>query len=142
VPLTHRIVRYRADTGFEMQCALCRSWWPLALEYWNVRAGLVRCKSCWRAYFRAKERGYRSVEAVAEAKREAGRVAYWSNREQNLEAQRRWRAAHKDYTRAYNRAYRERHKAKLAEQHRAYYAECRPVILAKKRLKYNADALR
>jgi hypothetical protein len=139
--MTHRIVRYRADTGFEMQCALCRSWWPLAVEYWNVKAGLVRCKSCWRAYFRAKEKGYRSVEAVAQAKREAGRVAYWSNREQNLEAQRKWRAEHKDHTSAYNRAYRAAHKVELREKRRAYYAECRPVILRKKALKYAEQVL-
>lgn len=133
---THRIVRYRDDTGFEMQCALCRGWWPLSLEYWTPKSGLVRCKGCWRAYFRAKERGYRSVEAVAQAKRDAGRLAYWVNRDANLAAQRRWRAAHREETSAYNRAYRAAHKAELAAKRRAYHAECRSVILTKKRVRY------
>lgn len=135
--MSHRIVRYRDDTGFEMKCVVCLGWWPTTLEYWNPKAGLVRCRSCWRAYFRAKERGYRSVEAVAEAKREANRLAYWSNREGNLASQRRWRAAHKPETTAYNRAYRERHKVELLEKRRAYYAECRSAILMKKRDRYS-----
>lgn len=136
IEVTHRIVRYREDTGFEMKCALCESWWPVSLEYWNAKAGLVRCKSCWRAYFRAKERGYRSVEAVAEAKREANRLVYWANRDERREKQRVWRAAHPEQMRAYSARYRERHRAKLTAMNRAYYAECRDVITAKKRVAY------
>ena len=132
---SHLPVRHRPE-GFELRCSLCATWWPLTPEFWNLHSGLHRCRVCWRAYKRDYERTRNHDSAVRAAKREAGREAYWANRDRNLAAQRSWRERNREAISAYNRAYRERNKAALAVAGAAYYAECRPVILAKKRQRY------
>lgn len=139
-PRRHTDLRFRADTGFEAKCLLCLSWWPMTLEYWSPKNGLYRCLSCWRSYKRAYERGRRGDDAVAEAKRESNRLAYWENRPRNLAAQRVWRARNRERIAAYNKAYRAEHADELREKRQAYYADARPVILVKKRAAYRERA--
>lgn len=130
----HTDIRYRED--FEAKCLLCNSWFPLTLDFWYPKAGMARCRACWRAYHRAHEAGRRGDDAVAEGKREANRLRYWANRPKALAAGRRWRAAHVEEISAYNRAYRARNAERLRLAHAAYYADARAVILVKKRRAY------
>lgn len=45
-----RAQRVRLDeSGPELECRWCDEYWPLPLDYWNVRNGVVmadRCRSC------------------------------------------------------------------------------------------------
>lgn len=136
--MSHADVRYR-DPVFERKCPNCLEWVELTTDGWRPENGLARCAACWRAYFAAKQRGYDREGAKREAKREAARVRYWSNREQHLAAQRSWRERNREHVAAYNRAYREAHKAKLREAHKAYYDDAREVILLKKRVRYHDE---
>ena len=59
----YRGVRYRDDTGFELRCDDCAGrqdgnpiYWPVTLEFWNPKAGMGRCRACWWALFRKRER--------------------------------------------------------------------------------------
>lgn len=39
-------VRWRDDTGFEGQCEVCREYWPLDQEFWQLPKGFRRCRAC------------------------------------------------------------------------------------------------
>lgn len=114
-------VRYRPDTGFEMQCPRCarlarESYWPITLEFWTPH-NMTACKACiltgrrleraansaaqreaawWRAN-REKVNAYRRARYAADPRlREARRVYYarWrlANTERLRDYQRQWRA--------------------------------------------------
>lgn len=136
----HHPIRYRPDTGWEYRCALCSEWWPIDLNHWVPKHGMARCAACWRAYFAAKERGRTSVEAIAEAKREANRVHYAANRTARAASSKAWREANRERVGAYNRAYRAANRERIAAAGRMYYLECADVILAKKRAAYRGEA--
>lgn len=104
-------VRHREDTGFEGQCEYCRTWWPLDTEFWRPHAGLRRCEACWALYKREHEAGRRADEIVRLMKNTRGREAYYMNRPQRLESNRRWKAANRERVREYNREYRRRQAA-------------------------------
>ena len=103
-------VRWR-ETGFELRCEYCRSWWSIELEHWQPKNGMRRCRACWREYHRLKEAGRSQVEANRELKLMNGRIAYRLNREERLAYNRRWKAANRDRVAAYNRRYRAEKKA-------------------------------
>ena len=105
--MTHSNVRWR-ETGFEMRCESCGSWWSLDLDCWMPKSGMKRCRACWREYFRLKEAGRSLVEANRELKLMNGRIAYRLNREERLAYNRRWKADNRERVAAYNRAYRAR----------------------------------
>lgn len=129
-------VRFVEGSGFEMQCLSCLIYVSLVEEEWQPKAGLTRCRSCWREYKRLHEEGRRNDEIKGELKRTAARLRYRFNRPDRLARNKAWRDAHKEHIRAYNKAYRELHKDRLRAQRMAYAAECRDVILAKKRRAY------
>ncbi len=131
-------IRYREE--WEARCETCNSWWPLDGEFWQPKNGMVRCKACWREYFRLKERGRTSDEAVAEQKRAANRLRYAEHRQERLARNRAWKAANPDKVLAYRRKTYAANRAKRAAESRAYYAEARDVILLKKRAKYRERA--
>jgi hypothetical protein len=63
-------VRWREDTGFEGKCDDCREYWPLDVEFWSLKHGLVRCHACHLEVRRQRESGRRrtafmSPEALA-----------------------------------------------------------------------------
>jgi len=135
---SHAAVRWTPD-GYEMRCSLCREWWPLDADHWQPRHGMRRCLSCQRAYKAAKMAGYREDAAVREARLERSRLAYRIDAPRQRARLRAWRAANREKVAEYNRRYRERHAERLRAKTRAYYAECRPVILAKKRAAYAGE---
>ena len=116
-----------------MQCRSCGLYVTLVLGEWRPRNGLTRCGACWTEYARLKERGYRANEITAELKRTRQRLRYALNRRDNLARKAAWRAANKERIAAYNKTYRESHRTEVKAASRAYYDECRDVILAKKR---------
>lgn len=66
-------VRYRRDVGFEMRCDECPSgarYWPLTVEFWNVRAGMSRCAACWLVYWRRRQAKLRQAQPAAQRARE------------------------------------------------------------------------
>jgi hypothetical protein len=80
----YRGVRYRADTGFELRCDDCAEsggvtcYWPITLEYWNPSAGMGRCRACWLAEWRRRQRAHRASDL--EARRAHDRRRYHENR--------------------------------------------------------------
>ena len=66
-----REVRYREDE-FELRCARCLEWWPLAIEFWSPAHTMTRCKACLN---------------------EAKRIAYARDPERKREACRAYRAS-------------------------------------------------
>lgn len=134
-------VRIR-DDSFEGKCDYCLEFLPLTTEFWAKNHGLKRCRSCWAVYKRLRQRGYkvRKRDIVNAAQREKYAMMSQEERFRRAESQRRWKAANKEYVAAYNKAYRERHRAKINADARAYYAEARLVILTKKRARYASKA--
>lgn len=119
-------LRYREDTGFELCCGECRTYWPLDLEFWS-KVGFSRCKACWAAYKRRSQReNYRRPEV--RAKRHAYQVAYRKDASY----------AKRLYQQEKYWADPEKHRAKARER---YYRN-REEILAKKKAKYAADGPR
>lgn len=113
-------VRFRADTGWEMQCPDCHakhvaSWWPLEPrgEWWNP-LNLARCRACHLELRRARERGrprpyqIRYRLDAAEALRVKARQRY---------------ATKRDAIRAYQRTYRDAHREQVNARRRALYHE-------------------
>lgn len=41
-----RGVRWRPDTGVELWCATCDTFWPADNEFWNFGVTLQRCRAC------------------------------------------------------------------------------------------------
>lgn len=76
-----RGVRYREDTGFEMRCDECRTYWPLALTFWNPGT-LQRCRGC-----------------EATRNRLSRRAAYWKNRDAELKRQAEYDARYRNRVR-------------------------------------------
>lgn len=77
----YRGVRWRDDTGFEMRCFECPSgarYWPLTPEFWDVRAGLSRCRACWLDFWRRRVRAIRAADP--EYARAKDRAKYRRNR--------------------------------------------------------------
>ena len=133
-------VRFVKGAGFEMQCGSCLVYVALIEELWHPRAGLTRCAACWREYKRLHEAGRNENEITADLKRTRARIRYAMDRERRLELTREWRAKNRERIAEYNRSYREAHKAEIIDYSRTYYAECRDVIVAKKRQAYRAKA--
>lgn len=77
-------VRWRADSGWEYRCESCvakggaTSWWPLADEFWDKRAGMLRCRACWLDKWRRDDTARR--RANPEATRAYDRARYRRNR--------------------------------------------------------------
>jgi hypothetical protein len=58
---THRGLRWRDDTGWELRCDQCadrrtQSFWPLTPEFWSPERGMGRCKACWNERSRLRRR--------------------------------------------------------------------------------------
>lgn len=131
-------LRYRKDVGVEARCHECLTYWPLTAEFWDMKS-FVRCRACWNAYRRARQREwYRSDEGVRQrlrayqekyrkdarhAKRLAALDYYWSNA---------------DRERAKARAYYWEHRERVLEQKRAKYQRDRDAILARRKVEYHA----
>jgi len=129
-------VRFVPGSGFEMQCTACLTYVPLVEGEWRPKSGLTRCRACWTEYKRLHEEGRRHDEILGELKRTQARLRYRFDRVNRLAANKAWRDRNRERIAAYNRAYRERNKEKLRTQSAAYAAECRDVILLKKRRAY------
>jgi hypothetical protein len=109
-----RDVRIR-EGEFEGKCDYCGEYLPLTFEFWpRENHGLRRCKACLREYKRLRQEKYKGSLRLA-VWRANQRVHYRSlapeERARRLEANRQWKAAHREHIAAYNRAYRERRKA-------------------------------
>src|SRR3990167_11301192 len=107
--MTHSPIRYRED-GWEYRCETCRDWWPLSLEFWRPRNGMVRCRTCWTLYKRLRAREYTADVAVRAVRNEANRARYRANRESHIEAGRAWRARHRERIPAHNLQYPRRNR--------------------------------
>lgn len=105
----YRGVRWREETGFEMRCFECPSgtrYWPLTTEFWDVRAGMSRCRACWLVYWRRKVAAARRADP--ELARARGRAKYRRNRRVIL---------------IKRRVYFEENREKILARRRAKYAE-------------------
>lgn len=129
-------VRFVQGSGFEMQCPTCEIYVPLVESEWYPKSGLTRCRSCWTEYKRLHEAGRQHNEIIADLKRTRARLRYRFNREERLAKNKEWRERNREHVAAYNKAYRERNKEHLAAKQAEYVAECRDVILLKKRQRY------
>lgn len=113
-------VRWRPETGYELRCNHCRTYWPLSDEFWQ-RSGFTRCKACWAIY-----------------KRQRQRLDYHKHRERRVAYQRTYRVVARDVK---NRCAKERYWAdpetERAKARERYYAN-REVILARKKASYAA----
>jgi hypothetical protein len=116
-------VRYRDDTGLELRCQACKSYWPLTREFWDFRA-FRRCRAC-----------------VQQAKNKATRE--WLAR--NPEARRKLREYQRRYRqdahevkamKAYDRYWSDPEKARAKA--REYYLANREAVLARKRARHAA----
>lgn len=132
-----RLVRLRED--FEMRCDDCGDWWPLTMEYWGAQRALSRCRACWNAYTRLKQRGYLADEARREVARTRARLSYQMRKSHRRASNAAWRAAHKEHIAAYNKEYRARHKAEIAAQQRKYYAESPEIARFKRHVAYENE---
>lgn len=94
---THRGLRWREDTGWEMRCASCadqrrQSFWPLTHEFWAPERGLGRCRACWNERLRLRrQRTVSELVERGEALREHKRLV--ERRRYNRDWMRRKRAA-------------------------------------------------
>ena len=57
-----RVVRW-TEEGFELQCLVCREFWPLTAEFWRYRA-IARCRGCYRETHRRAQAQRRTDPAV------------------------------------------------------------------------------
>ena len=117
-PTTHRGkgmrgVRIREGT-FEGQCAYCREYLPLTMEFWpNRNHGLRRCKACLCEYKALKQLGYVAARRAAYNAAVRARKAFDPP---EVKAERRrqaaaWKAANRERVAEYNREYRARKRA-------------------------------
>ena len=71
-------LRWREDTGFEAHCEYCRDWWPLDLEFWSPRNSLRKCRACYLAWRRTRDKASYRANPVpkrlrSQARRDADR---------------------------------------------------------------------
>lgn len=111
-------VQWKEDTGFEMQCLRCETYWPMTLEHWGPKAyGLRMCRACVlsvmarrRVVSRKKEKAsewYKANRERINAQRRARQAA--RTEEQLLAARARsaeWRERNRELLRIYNRQWR------------------------------------
>lgn len=97
-------VRWTMD-GFEMQCRMCRDWWPLSIvdgrsEFWDSRWGLRRCRACILATRRAyQSERYHKDPAYRAMKLESSRLTAWKDRVNRPEVVSERKAAYYDANR-------------------------------------------
>ena len=103
-------IRFR-DGEFEGRCDYCHEYLPLTTEFWYPKNGVRRCLACLREYKRLYQEGYRGDPRKA-LWRANNRIRYRSltfeEKERRREANRQWKACHREHIAAYNRAYRAR----------------------------------
>ena len=96
-------IRYREE--FELQCQMCRDWWPVTLEFWRPNRGLARCLACHREVDRIYRTGVRADEARRSIRNYHARLVYYEHRNDRIRASDTWRKGHPESMKAYRRRY-------------------------------------
>lgn len=110
---------------FALRCGMCGRWWDLTTEFWLVRHGLQRCRDCWRAYSRLRQRAYTADELVREVRRYKARIAYRERAGEHNALTRAWKAANPERVAEYRRAYYAANRERLCAAERARKAAAR-----------------
>lgn len=107
----HRVRWSKAESAFEMQCDACLAWLPITTEFWAPKHGFVRCLTCFKETYQARQRAVNRVRRADPVYR----------LEQN-EAQRVKRAATHDTLLEYRHAYYRANREHILDQRRILYA--------------------